>query len=145
MTGRARAEFATLVERRRERVVVGATVSGLIAQVAAAIPDGSRVLAPEPEFVSLLFPFLAQAERGVTVDVVPLDRLAEAIDASRRRRRGVAPCSPRRARSPTLDDIAAAARAPRRADRDRRHARDRLAAAGRAALRRRRVRRATSG
>ena len=63
-------------------MVVGATVSGLIAQVAAAIPDGSRVLAPEPEFVSLLFPFLAQSERGVTVDVVPLDRLASAIDAS---------------------------------------------------------------
>ena len=39
------------------------------------------MLAPEPEFVSLLFPFLAQAERGVTVEVVPLDRLAEAIDA----------------------------------------------------------------
>jgi selenocysteine lyase/cysteine desulfurase len=57
-------------------------VSGLIAQVAAAIPDGSRVLAPEPEFVSLLFPFLAQADRGVTVDVVPLDRMAPAIDAS---------------------------------------------------------------
>ena len=62
-------------------MAVGATVSGLIAQVAAAIPDGTRVLAPEPEFVSLLFPFLAQAERGVTVEVVPLDRLAEAIDA----------------------------------------------------------------
>ena len=63
-------------------MAVGANVSGLIAQVAAALPDGSRVLAPEPEFVSLLFPFLAQAERGVTVEVVPLDRLAEAIDAS---------------------------------------------------------------
>ena len=59
-----------------------ANVSGLISQVAVAIPDGSRVLAPEPEFVSLLFPFLAQAERGVTVDVVPLDRLASAVDAS---------------------------------------------------------------
>ena len=62
-------------------MAVGANVSGLIAQVAAALPDGTRVLAPEPEFVSLLFPFLAQAERGVTVEVVPLDRLAEAIDA----------------------------------------------------------------
>ena len=146
VTDRARAEFATLVGApTSSSVVVGATVSGLIAQVAAAIPDGSRVLAPEPEFVSLLFPFLAQAERGVTVDVVPLDRLAAAIDAAHRRRRGVAPCSPRRARSPTLDDIAAAARRARRADRHRRHARDRLAAARRLALRRRRLRRATSG
>ncbi len=82
VTDRARAQFATLVGARPEQVVVGATVSGLISQVALAIPDGSRVLAPEPEFVSLLFPFLAQAERGVTVDVVPLDRLASAIDAS---------------------------------------------------------------
>ena len=82
VTDRTRAEFATLVGAPTSQVVVGATVSGLIAQVAAAIPDGSRVLAPEPEFVSLLFPFLAQSERGVTVDVVPLDRLASAIDAS---------------------------------------------------------------
>ncbi len=82
VTDRTRAEFATLVGAPVEQVVVGANVSGLISQVAVAIPDGSRVLAPEPEFVSLLFPFLAQAERGVTVDVVPLDRLASAVDAT---------------------------------------------------------------
>ena len=82
VTGRARAEYAKLVGVDPDRVAVGATVSGLIAQVAAAIPDGSRVLAAEPEFVSLIFPFLAQAGRGVTVEFVPLDRLAEAIDAS---------------------------------------------------------------
>ena len=82
VTDRTRAQFATLVGARPEQVVVGANVSGLISQIAVAIPDGSRVLAPEPEFVSLLFPFLAQAERGVTVDVVPLDRLASAVDAS---------------------------------------------------------------
>ncbi len=81
VTGRARAQFATLVHADVERVAVGANVSGLVAQVAAALPDGTRVLAPEPEFVSLLFPFLAQAERGVTVEVVPLEKLAEAIDA----------------------------------------------------------------
>ncbi len=82
VTDRARAEFATLTGAHPDNVVVGATVSGLISQVATAIPDGSKVLAPEPEFTSLLFPFLAQAGRGVTVDLVPLDRLAEAIDAS---------------------------------------------------------------
>jgi len=82
VTDRARAEFATLVRVRPERIAVGANVSGLIAQVAAAVPDGSRVIAPEPEFTSLLFPFLAQSGRGVTVDVVPLERLAEAIDGS---------------------------------------------------------------
>ncbi len=80
VTDRARAEFATLVRVRPEQIAVGATVSGLIAQVAAAIPDGAHVLSPEPEFTSLLFPFLAQAERGVTVKTVPLDRLVDHID-----------------------------------------------------------------
>ena len=40
------------------------------------------MLAPEPEFTSLLFPFLAQAERGVEVTVVPLSELADRIDDS---------------------------------------------------------------
>jgi selenocysteine lyase/cysteine desulfurase len=80
VTDRARAEFATLVRVRPERVAVGATVSGLIAQVAAAVPDGSKVIAPEPEFTSLLFPFLAQAERGVSTTTVPLAELADRID-----------------------------------------------------------------
>jgi selenocysteine lyase/cysteine desulfurase len=35
---------------------------------------------PEIEFSSLLFPFLAHADRGVEVETVPLDRLADAID-----------------------------------------------------------------
>src|SRR3954467_260333 len=82
VTDRARAEFATLVRVRPEHIAVGANVSGLIAQVALAIPDNSKVLAPEPEFTSLLFPFLAQAERGVNVEVVPLDQLVDRIDAS---------------------------------------------------------------
>ena len=82
VTGRARAQYARLVGADVDRVAVGSTVSGLIAQVAAAIPNGSRVLSTEPEFVSLLFPFLAQEARGVTVEVVPVDRLAEAIDAT---------------------------------------------------------------
>src|SRR3954467_1724401 len=81
VTGRARAQYARLAGADADRVAVGATVSGLIGQVAAAIPDGSRVLSTEPEFVSLLFPFLAQEARGVTVEVVPVERLAEAIDA----------------------------------------------------------------
>src|SRR4051812_18315891 len=81
VTDRARAEFATLVRAHPDRVAVGATVSGLIAQVAAAIPDGGKVIAPEPEFTSLLFPFLAQSERGVEVTVVPLAKMADSIDS----------------------------------------------------------------
>src|SRR4051794_1668278 len=82
VTDRARAEFATLVRVRPEHIAVGATVSGLIAQVAASVPDGANVLAAEPEFTSLLFPFLAQADRGVTVRLVPLPDLPDAVDAS---------------------------------------------------------------
>src|SRR4051794_23781448 len=82
VTDRARAEFATLVRVRPEQIAVGATVSGLIGQVAAAVPDGTRVLSPEPEFTSLLFPFLAQAGRGVTVKTVPLHDLVDHIDAT---------------------------------------------------------------
>jgi len=81
VTDRARAEFATLVKAFPDQVAVGANVSGLISHVALAIPDGAKVLAPEPEFTSLLFPFLAQAERGVEVTVVPLADLADRIDA----------------------------------------------------------------
>ena len=47
--------------------------------MAAALPDGARVLAVEGDFTSVLFPFLAQESRGVSVELVPLDRLAEAI------------------------------------------------------------------
>jgi len=82
VTGRAREQYARLVGAGVDRVAVGSTVSGLIGQVAAAIGDGARVLSTEPEFVSLLFPFLAQADRGVTVELVPVDRVAEAVDAS---------------------------------------------------------------
>src|SRR6266480_4251704 len=77
----ARASFARLVGAPVERVAVGATLSGLVGLVAASIPDGARVLAPDVEFTSALFPFMVQAHRGVEVLTVPVDRLAEAIDA----------------------------------------------------------------
>ena len=48
--------------------------------MAAALPDRSRVVAPEADFASALFPWLAQAHRGVEVRTVPLDRLVESID-----------------------------------------------------------------
>jgi selenocysteine lyase/cysteine desulfurase len=80
VTDRARAEFATLVRARPDDIAVAANVSGLIAHVALAIPDGAHVLAAEPEFTSLLFPFLAQQHRGVNVSIVALDELAARID-----------------------------------------------------------------
>lgn len=80
-TERARGEFAHLVGVAAEQVAVGSTVSGLVAFIAASLPDGARVLAPDVEFTSNVFPFLAHAARGVKVGFVPAHRLAEAIDA----------------------------------------------------------------
>jgi selenocysteine lyase/cysteine desulfurase len=76
----ARASFARLVGVPAEQVAIGASVSGLVGLIAASIPDGARVLAPDVEFTSLLFPFLVQEGRGVEVRTVPADRLAEAIE-----------------------------------------------------------------
>jgi selenocysteine lyase/cysteine desulfurase len=76
----ARAAFAAMVGVAPGSVAVGATVSGLVGLVAGSIPDGARVLAPEIEFTSTLFPFMVQQPRGVTVRTVPAGRLAETID-----------------------------------------------------------------
>jgi selenocysteine lyase/cysteine desulfurase len=79
-TERARAVFARLVGVDPGRVATGATVSQLVGLVAAAVPDGARVLAPDVDFTSLLFPFLVHADRGVELRTVPLERLADAVD-----------------------------------------------------------------
>ena len=76
----ARASFARLAGVPAERVAIGATVSGLVGPIAASIPDGARVVAPDIEFTSLLYPFLVQADRGVEVRTVPANRLADAIE-----------------------------------------------------------------
>ena len=80
-TDRSRAAFARLVGVDAIDVSVGATVSQLFAPLAAALPDGARVLAPEIEFTSSLFPWLAQAGRGVSTRTVAVDKLVDAVDA----------------------------------------------------------------
>jgi selenocysteine lyase/cysteine desulfurase len=75
----ARASFAHLVGVPVETVAIGPNVSTFVGQIAASIPDGSRVLAPDVEFTSLLFPFLVQEHRGVTVRLVATHELADAI------------------------------------------------------------------
>ena len=76
---RARRLFAGLVGVTPDRVAIGNQVSTFTALVAAALPDGARVLAADEDFTSVLFPFLAHADRGVRVETVPLSRLVEAI------------------------------------------------------------------
>ena len=78
----ARAAFAAMVGVGPERVAVGATVSEFVGQAAACLPPGARVLVPDVEFTSTLFPFLVQEARGVTVQTVAPSQLAEAIDST---------------------------------------------------------------
>jgi selenocysteine lyase/cysteine desulfurase len=77
-TDRARAVFARLVKTRPEYVAIGSTVSGLVGLVAASLPAGTRVVVPDIEFTSTLFPFMVQPE--LEVITVPPAQIAEAID-----------------------------------------------------------------
>ena len=79
LVNRARRQFASLVGTVPERVAIGNQVSTFTGLVAAALPDGARVLAAEEDFTSVLFPFLAHADRGVHVQTVPLAGLVDAI------------------------------------------------------------------
>jgi len=75
----ARTSYARLVGVPVDSVAIGPNVSSMVAVVAAALPDGARVLAPDVEFTSLLFPFLVQERRGVTVRLVPARDLADEL------------------------------------------------------------------
>ncbi len=76
-TDGAREHFAALVGVPPERVATGASVSYLVALVAAGLPDGSRVLVPEVDFSSLTWPFVARG--SFEIEAVPLASLADAI------------------------------------------------------------------
>ena len=76
----SRAHFADLVGATADRVAINSQASPLVGLVAEALPAGAVVLVPEGEFTSVLWPFLARAERGeLTVHTVPVDRLPEAV------------------------------------------------------------------
>jgi selenocysteine lyase/cysteine desulfurase len=79
-TEAARASFARLVRADPTTVAIGSATSELIGLVAASLPDTARIVVPEVEFTSNLFPWLVQAKRGVEVRTVPTARLAEAVD-----------------------------------------------------------------
>lgn len=77
-TARSRAAFARLVGVSPEDVAVGSVVSQVLAPVAAALPAGARVLVPDVEFTSNLFPWLAAP--GAEVRTVPAGELADRVD-----------------------------------------------------------------
>jgi len=78
----ARRTYAGLVGVDAGAVAVGSQVSALVGLVAASVPDGSEVLTAEGDFTSVLFPFLAQQHRGVTVRAVPLEAVADSVRES---------------------------------------------------------------
>lgn len=78
-TARSRAAFARLIGVTDADVAVGAAVSQLLAPVVAALPSGARVLVPDVEFTSNLFPWLARPD--LDVRTVPVDALASTVDA----------------------------------------------------------------
>ncbi|MFH8250258.1 aminotransferase class V-fold PLP-dependent enzyme [Microbacterium sp. B2969] len=75
---RSRGHFARLVGVATDRVAIGSQVSPFAALVAAALPDGAEVLAPEGDFSSVVLPFV-HAGRGIHVRTVPLEDLAAEI------------------------------------------------------------------
>jgi selenocysteine lyase/cysteine desulfurase len=78
-TDSARESFARMVGVPVDWVAIGANTSTMVGLMAASLPDGARVVSAEPEFTSLLWPFMAQG-RGIEVECVPVARIAESID-----------------------------------------------------------------
>jgi kynureninase len=101
----ARAAFAAMVGVAPERVAIGSTVSEFVGLAAACLPVGARVIVPDVEFTSTLFPFLVQEARGRG------DRRAHRRRRVQRRadehRRGRRPrCDRRRSGAPWCADAA---------------------------------------
>lgn len=79
---RVRASYADLVGVTPDRVAIGSQTSVMAGMVAASIPDGAEVVLPMGDFSSMVFPFLSQAYRGVTVRQVELADLADSVTAN---------------------------------------------------------------
>ncbi|MFG2431136.1 aminotransferase class V-fold PLP-dependent enzyme [Streptomyces sp. NPDC048590] len=73
----AREGFAGLVGVEPGRVAVGGSVAAHVGMVAASLPPGSEVLAPEREFSSVVTPFEVRGD--LRTRYVPLEELAAAV------------------------------------------------------------------
>jgi selenocysteine lyase/cysteine desulfurase len=76
----ARKAWASLIGVAPENVAIGASVSQLVGLIAASVQDGTQVLAAAGEFTSVIFPFAAQAHRGVTVTEVEPAELVSRVN-----------------------------------------------------------------
>ncbi|WP_405936175.1 aminotransferase class V-fold PLP-dependent enzyme [Streptomyces sp. NBC_00726] len=77
---RARDGFARLVGVGADRVAVGGSVAAHVGLIAASLPPGAEVLAPEGEFSSVVSPFAVRGD--LDMRYVPLAGLAEAVRPS---------------------------------------------------------------
>ncbi|WP_411084343.1 aminotransferase class V-fold PLP-dependent enzyme [Streptomyces sp. cmx-18-6] len=73
----ARAGFARLVGVHPDRVATGSSVTVHVGLIAASLPAGAEVLAPEGEFASVVSPFALRGD--LRMRYVPLADLADAV------------------------------------------------------------------
>jgi selenocysteine lyase/cysteine desulfurase len=78
-TGESRSAWAALHGVPASRVAVAGQVSAFTGLIALSLERGARVVTAERDFTSVIWPFLVA---GADVELVPLERLAEAIDGS---------------------------------------------------------------
>lgn len=79
IVARCRELFAQLVHTAPARVSIGSQASVTAGVVATSLPDDAKVVCVEGDFTSIIYPFLVQAHRGVSVRHVALSHLAEEI------------------------------------------------------------------
>lgn len=77
-----RALFAALIGGRPDEIALVPSASVGVGLIAASLPRGTRVVVPDDEFTSVLYPLLVAQERHqVRVNRVPYAHLAAAIDS----------------------------------------------------------------
>ena len=77
---RARSAFSSLIGVHETTVSLIPAASVGVGTVAAGLTTADRVVVPDDEFTSLLFPLLVAEQRGTTVTQVPFAELADRIE-----------------------------------------------------------------
>ena len=77
---KARALYAEIVNVPVSNVAVGSHISVFAGLVAGSLRRGQTVLLAEGDFTSLMWPFLMRERDGVTVKLVQLEEIIDAID-----------------------------------------------------------------
>ena len=78
-TGESREAWAALHGVPASQVAVAGQVSAFTGLIALSLERGARVVTAERDFTSVIWPFLVA---GADVELVPLERVAEAVDGS---------------------------------------------------------------